>query len=589
MKRKLLLIAIMVIFLACTLALSISAASTNEFGEVETSTKIDLTGMATDTDVRVVLFDGTEYHTYPSQYIVTSATDITLNFDKINEAFGKSYALDSVIRLEVPRHVLVIVGGVFNYGKNNNLVEVFFPADSKLTKLNWGCFESNTGLQKINLPASLTELHGQNNFAKCSSLKEVTFDEGYSVSYIPLNFFQSCSSLEKIVFPNCVTEVRGGAFGSCSKLKTIVFGDNLQTMGGPMSDCSTSGSTWYLPNSFYSSSVTSEPPSNMFHWAGTQTNGVSGTGNNPKNITFVYTGTKAEAEALQARFKAADAATGEGCVGLSRIYDATLCTEAEYEALTGKKVGEGATGYYIVYGYNKCKAFYNDIHPEKLAEGEVDTNLCVLTECARCGITNEYVGDDSTHEMNVVYAYASYFANGTITESCQNEGCIYHGEGNAKVDNDTLKPLFYALQYSTKEDGEVFGIYVEYKINQENIAKYEELSSKAVEYGVVAIAKKNLSGNGPLNVDGSTEATNVIATDVTSKSLSTVKLIVTGNWSANATAEIYMLGYVTDGVELQYMGIETVTADDVTTKVVTTSTSVTTLNAVVYGNLPVEE
>ncbi len=452
MKKKLLLLALCAI-ICCFFTLSVSAASTNEFGTVETSDTIDLTGMATDTQTRVVLYDGTEYHTYPAQYIVTAATDITFNFDKINEAFGKSYVNNSVIRLEVPRHVLVIDSGEFNYGKNNNLKEVFFPADSKVYKFAWGCFESNTGLEKINLPASLTELHGQNNFAKCAALKEVTFDEGYSVSYIPLNFFQSCTSLEKIVFPNCVTEIRGGAFAGCSKLKTIIFGNSLQTMGGPMSDCSTSGSTWYLPASFYSSSVTSEPPSNMFHWAGEQTNGVSGTSNNPKNITFVYTGTKAEAEALQARFKAADAAIGENCVGLSRLYNAILCTEAEYEELTGNKVGEGAAGYYLVYDYNPCKAFYNDKH-------------------ATSG--------------NATMQFNGYMEDITFTDTCTRSGC-----GKSDVDaSKTIGAIFKCLGYSYTESsiGGTYSMAQFFGVDETNLQKYEELMGTTLSFGVIAKA-----------------------------------------------------------------------------------------------------
>ena len=107
MKRKIFLAMLACVVLCAFLAICASAATTNEFGTVETSSTIDLTGMATDTDLRVVLYDGTEYHTYPAQYIVTSANDITLDFTKINAAFGKNYSTenDSVIRIEIPRHV----------------------------------------------------------------------------------------------------------------------------------------------------------------------------------------------------------------------------------------------------------------------------------------------------------------------------------------------------------------------------------------------------------------------------------------------------------------------------------------------------
>ena len=282
MARKLLTILTIFAMLICLLAISISAATTNEFGTVETSDKIDLTGMATDTDVRVVLFDGTEYHTYPSQYIITSATDITLNFTKINEAFGTSYALNSVIRLEVPRHVLKIDSGDFNYGKNNNLKEVYFPEDSNLKEIAWGAFEQNTGLEKINLPKSLQNIYN-NAFCKCSSLKYLSFAEDSTITEISgEKVFYECKALEEIVFPNSLVKIGNSPVGVASKLVKIVLGANMETLPGAMSDINSKGTVIYFSEKFYAPSVTTEPGANMFHWAG-----ANGQNNNPKYLTFV--------------------------------------------------------------------------------------------------------------------------------------------------------------------------------------------------------------------------------------------------------------------------------------------------------------
>lgn len=519
MKKRVILSFVIALFMVCFFAISISAATTNEFGTLETSTTIDLEGMSTDTKARVVLFDGTEYHTYPAQYIVTSAGDMAFNFEKINTAFQKSYALNSVIRIEVPNTVKVVVSGLFNYGKNNNLKEVYFPSDSQVYKFNWGCFEQNTGLEKINIPASLTEYNGTNHFAKCKALKEVTFDEGYSVSAIPNNFFQDCSSLEKLVFPNCVTSIGNGAFAVCSNLKTIVFGANLQTMGGPMSDCSTSGSVWYLPATFYASNVTSEPPSNMFHWAGTQTNGVSGNSNNPKNITFVFTGTKEQALALQARFKAADAATGEGCVGLSRLYDAILCTEAEYETLTGKKVGESATGYYLVYGYNKCDAFYGKEHKEGAVERKFEgapyvTNYVNASSCERCG-KNFIVGDP------------------------------------------ICGPLFQNLGYSRSNDGTAFAYGI--SLNDQNISAYKAATGEEISYGfILGLAGSEAEAGKIVSSEGEALISNSIVTNfanVQYEKLNVYYLKATKiETEAQRELNIYCNAYVIENGVVSYIG-----------------------------------
>ena len=262
-------------------------------------------------------------------------------------------------------------------------------------KIGHGCFESNTSLLSVHFSASMETFDGTNHFASCTSLKTVTFDPNAPVTYIPNNFLQACKALETIVFSNNIVSYGSSVFSSCTSLKTVNFGASAQTMVGAVSD-SGPGQTWYIPAGFYAASVETDPTSTLFHWQGNQNNNLSGTNNGPKNITFVFTGTKAEAEALMARFKAVDAATGESCIGLSRLYNATLCTEAEYEKLTGSKVGEGTDlGYFFVYGYNTCKAFYQGAHAPK-AELRYDfsgedyiSTFCSYADCTRCPVSVE--------------------------------------------------------------------------------------------------------------------------------------------------------------------------------------------------------
>lgn len=541
MKKRIIMLTVITACLMLLLALGVNAAATNEFGAVETSTTIDLTGMSTDTKARVVLFDGTEYHTYPSQYIVTSAADMGYNFAKINEAFTKSYGVSSVIRIEIPNTVRVIVSGLFNYGKNNNLKEVYFPSDSQVYKLNWGCFEQNTGLEKINIPASLTEYHGYNHFAKCSSLKYVTFDEGYNVSDIPNNFFQSCSSLEEIVFPNSVTQIGGGAFSTCSKLKKVVFGANAQIMLPSSSDSATGGSTWYIPATFYGANVETEPESNMLHHEGKNNNGVSGNQHGPKNVTFVYTGTYEEAVALRARCKAADAKNGENCIGLKRIYDAVLCTESEYFELTGKKVGEGSSGSYFVYGYSACEAFYNGVHT-------VDTknsNDCVerCTACPKVTIEHK-----TTEKMSISISYADFSKLGTKTTKCLNAGCPL----NDTPDTEDTPALFNCLGYSAPEDGRGV-LAIGYTINNEAIKEYKAITGKAIKYGVFAVLKDNL-GDGDVFDESGKAIANAVTAEISGDNLVSFEFKITGFKDGNKDLKLAMGAYVAlTATEYSYM------------------------------------
>ena len=77
MKKLIFTLAILSI-LFCLFSISVNAAATNEFGEVEIVLGIDEKpvfgddGKAETYTSRVVLFDGNEYHTYPAYYIFTN-------------------------------------------------------------------------------------------------------------------------------------------------------------------------------------------------------------------------------------------------------------------------------------------------------------------------------------------------------------------------------------------------------------------------------------------------------------------------------------------------------------------------------------
>ena len=508
MKKQIVLFVVFTLCLIFAFTFCISASSSNEFSDnPETSDKIDLTGMSTDTKARVVLFDGEEYHTYPSQYIVTDKGDMGYDFQKINEAFEKSYGVSSVIRIEIPNTVKVVVGGLFNYGKNNNLKEVYFPADSQVYKFNWGCFEQNTGLEKINIPASLTEWYGTNHFAKCTALKEVIFEDGIKIKTLPDNFFLGCTALEHIVLPNSLENVGGGLFGSCTGLKTVRFGANFKTMVGPVSDSSTC-QTWFIPASFFGKNVETEPTSTMFHWQGSQNNNLSGTNHGPSNITFVFTGTKDEALALMARCKAADALNGEECIGLSELYNAVLCTEAEYETLTGVKVGEGATGNYFIYDYSVCDAFYNSKHT--VAE-----------------VFNSFEGAD------YLTPYKTY------------SGC---GRCPEKEEIGTVcDALFIYKGFSTDGEGVFYGV----DINNDAIVTYNQTTKGTLKYGVVISQIYNegkLINNEGAALDSVVRAVKLSGAEYISAQIKILNL-------ANVIKEVplHCCAYIIDGDEIKYL------------------------------------
>ena len=129
--KKLIFFVLVISIFACMLAITSSAATTNEFGEVEIIAGMNEKSVFGDDGkletytTRVVLFDGTEYHTYPSYYIFTNDVNTTTDFSQLNSLTGKSYYKKSVIRVEVPHNVQKVTGDIFN--SYNDLKYVLFP------------------------------------------------------------------------------------------------------------------------------------------------------------------------------------------------------------------------------------------------------------------------------------------------------------------------------------------------------------------------------------------------------------------------------------------------------------------------------
>ncbi|MBQ8162970.1 MAG: leucine-rich repeat domain-containing protein [Clostridia bacterium] len=471
-KKTILFIAIIATFM-CFMALSVSAATTNEFGTVETSDTINLEGMATDTDVRIVLYDGTEYHTYPSRYIVTSSTSLALDFTKINEAFKKSYDTTSLIRIEVPRHVIKLTD-IFNRDKADNLVEVFFPADSQLTSFDgWATFEGNTGLQKINIPKLVTYFNG-NTFVDCTSLSEVTFDEGFTgTSLSSQQMFQNCKSLKKIVIPHSVVSFGRTTFSCCTALEEVVFSPNFTNVTGENMFSGMAREigndkqllTIYIDDDFIKDT---QMTNKIISWDN----------NDMKQFVIMFTGTKSEAEAFAAKF------SGDQHLKTVNVvpYDPTKTSSYDYlgmEAYTPLTEGITVnTNRVIVYGYNYCDAFYEGEH-----DLSNDDGLCsTATMCARdCGKVAIEAKDDHRLIVNIAYPNNDYTVDGTKTVDCPNENCT-------KEDSvGKAAPIFEANGYSIREDGKM--LLGGYSINSDALKEYnaylKENGKASLKFGIV--------------------------------------------------------------------------------------------------------
>ena len=517
MKKRVILSFVIALFMVCFFAISISAATTNEFGTLETSTTIDLTGMATDSDVYCVLYDGTEYHTYPSQYIVKNTGDFAYDFSKINAAFtGKSYDNHSVIRIEIPSHVTNIPASIFGYGKSKSLQEVSFPEDSQLKTLAWGAFENCTTLQKITLPHSLESI-GNNCFNGCSALSSVNFDLDGNLKTLDDKTFSSCDSLTEMVLPRNLEKIGANTFYGSDNISKIVLSPKLTKVTGKEIISALGYNVkdylleMYMPGDFATAEGSVESGAIFCR---------SNSGDLKRYVIFV-TGTKKQVEDFVKKYSEDTKIVDANIVA----YDPEKGNNAEsylgLDAYTTEKTIN--TNHVFVYGYNACKAFYNDEHSygteqEKFLGAEYLTDYVIATTCQRC---NENVIKETVATAiftNKGYSYASYGTGKSFT----------------------------------------FGI----SLNEQSYSDYIAHNPDAnIKFGFI-IGSVESDDNQILNADGTSKLSNYIITDFTDtnyQSLNRYDLIMHGIGDDDVEMQFYCGAYVIEDSSIYYIGNTTTT------------------------------
>ena len=225
--KKILFILIAVSVLICLLVSSVSAATTSEFGEVERIEGMsDKSAFGTDgtsqSTSRVVLFDGEEYHTYPSYYICKNSTQTEPVFDELKEKSGKNYDIKSIIRIEFPQNITSLQSK-FRYA--SNVEYIYLPPT--VTRIGQDEFHNCSALKYINVPRDCTFI-GNYAFAGCSNLEVLDMSEAKSLKSTGSNF--GGNKITSLVFPEGFESF--GGMSSASKLVEVKFPYTLKTMSG---------------------------------------------------------------------------------------------------------------------------------------------------------------------------------------------------------------------------------------------------------------------------------------------------------------------------------------------------------------------
>lgn len=105
--------------------------------------------------------------------------------------------------------------------------EVIIP--NTIETLGFGVFQMCSSLEKVTFePGSkVTELK-DSMFYQCTKLKEVVFPE--NLKSIKVLAFYKCTSLETVTLPNGFTTLYNAAFLDCTNLKTVIVPDSLNHM-----------------------------------------------------------------------------------------------------------------------------------------------------------------------------------------------------------------------------------------------------------------------------------------------------------------------------------------------------------------------
>ncbi len=248
MKKQFILILTIMAMLVCVFAISASAdtivtSTTNEYGELTVfDVAIGNTNIANTKDdgsvARTVLFDGTNYYTVPTTYILTESKKsggemFNLNFSEINAKLGTNFSKSSIIRSEIPSGIAFVTHNNEGYSNCNNMIEITINNGLRFWDNNSGrkIFNNCSSLKRIDLSKMVLNYDQTtaSMFEGCSELEYVKFPDAYAPNGTPLNYnisymFKDCKKLKTIEnaegFYKGVTTFGQSAFQNCYQLES---------------------------------------------------------------------------------------------------------------------------------------------------------------------------------------------------------------------------------------------------------------------------------------------------------------------------------------------------------------------------------
>ena len=480
--------------------------------------------------------------------------------------FNGCTALESVT---LPSTLEVIPNAAFR--NCSSLASIEIPSGvtqilGELTRSDRAVFGGCTSLKTITIPASVTYIGGY-AFAS-SGLETITFEkrtlvydeEGNLTNGLVMEqyaVFENCTSLKSLVLPEGLTKIGNCFAKGCSALTSLTLPSTLSALDGSQHFYGTAlteviglenTKLTYLSSEMFRGLRSWTPDvlklpntcTKLYGYAladvgmktlylGASFEGVEG--NHPltgcSSLKTIYAPATATGLSLGNSGTTTVYLTTTDETAISAIKTSTGITQvvslADYTADPSKYT----SGKWIITGYNLCDAFYAGKHN---TEGVVGVN--------------QFKGD-------------KYVTDYICVSGC-NRNC------GMQAETKLCGPLFTNKGYSKIADGTMFTYGI--VIDEENIAKYAQLTGEAFNYGVII-------GAANFDSEGNLIETNAII-DNTGKALIESSIVVDFskvelknftiynvkmceiNTSAQQQMPIYCCAYIIDGDAVSYMGNE---------------------------------
>ena len=505
MKKKLLLLTVLVMILACLLAVSVSAEVTT-YDDAPANEK--LTASISD----VVVFD--DGFTCPSVYIFKSTDTVaagdhtgknglqsSVDFSYINGKTGKAYDVSKIVELDIPEGITTLSG----YG---------------FTRLE---------IERISIPKTVTSIGGC-CFEKCLALEECVFEHTAesSLTSLPSWVFQGCTSLKAFCFPECITAINAEyEFSGCTNLTAVYLPKNLTAYNTPGNDQKSAfwscKKMYFVSEPFTYDNIPEKPaiyymPSGLTSVSGELfkkcenlnetlvfpvgltaiTNSYSFTTDSStvKNVVFLGDMTSLNtsnwklADGAKILFANANDTDSSSLSSLSgshtKIYCASETDLSKHVAEKTSIIDATCITDQFVTSYCFCGKL---IKNEAVADTATGVHIWETNDCTvsvQCKTCTEMSDANADHNITRTLEYANGFGkNGVYNCICENAEYCTVIEGYAL--NETKNPIITFKGYSVPEKETKLAINVGYEIDYTLLNEYEKLTGEEVKLSLFMV------------------------------------------------------------------------------------------------------